>query len=188
MQLDAVATVILAAGRSSRFGGDKLLHPFNGKPLAAHIAETISMLPFGKRYAVVPPDNDGRANLFARHGIEVVAVRKSAVSLSESLHRGVEAASATGASGLLICLADMPLVSAGHLEKLVLALDSAAFPVVCTAGVDRPMPPAAFARHTWPRLLRTEGDRGAREILMGAFVIACQRGELIDIDTPADLY
>ncbi|MFL5507265.1 MAG: NTP transferase domain-containing protein, partial [Gemmatimonadales bacterium] len=36
-----VVAVLLAAGRATRFGGEKLLAPLAGRPLAGHIADTL---------------------------------------------------------------------------------------------------------------------------------------------------
>jgi CTP:molybdopterin cytidylyltransferase MocA len=49
------------------------------------------------------------------------------------------------------------------------------------------MPPAIFPRATWPLLLATQGDAGARQILARARSLAAPAGSLRDIDTQDDL-
>src|SRR3546814_4255821 len=50
---EAVALILLAAGRSTRFGvADKLAAPLHGRPLVQHAANTLSPIPFGRHIAV----------------------------------------------------------------------------------------------------------------------------------------
>jgi CTP:molybdopterin cytidylyltransferase MocA len=49
------------------------------------------------------------------------------------------------------------------------------------------MPPAIFPRSSWPFLLETKGDAGARQILARARTLAAPAGSLRDIDTQDDL-
>src|SRR3546814_17898790 len=50
---EAVALILLAAGRSPRFGvADKLAAPLHGRPLVQHAATTLSPLTFGRHIAV----------------------------------------------------------------------------------------------------------------------------------------
>ena len=50
---ETTALVLLAAGQSRRFGGDKLGAPLLGKPLALHAADALAAIPFATRIAVV---------------------------------------------------------------------------------------------------------------------------------------
>ena len=43
-----LSAVLLAAGSSTRFGSNKLLHLLEGKPMAEYIMDTIADLPFEK--------------------------------------------------------------------------------------------------------------------------------------------
>jgi CTP:molybdopterin cytidylyltransferase MocA len=54
-----------------RFGSDRLLHPVNGKPLAAHIAATVAAVGIEHRLATGPVNED-RKRLFAAHAFAII--------------------------------------------------------------------------------------------------------------------
>ena len=174
------AGLLLAAGASRRFGPkDKLLSPLRGRPLIAHAAEAMRRAALDRRIAVIAnPD-------LAPHlaGFEIVAVAPG--GQSDSLRAGLAAAGRPDL--LLIALADMPFVSARHLDRVV----AAASDTMPSASRDRgpPMPPACFPAAWLPRLAALKGDRGAGPMigdLPPAAVIEAA-GQLADIDTVNDL-
>ena len=54
-QLPSVSGIILAGGRSARFGRDKLAEPIDGRPLLHHPAEAVAAVATDV-IVVVPPD------------------------------------------------------------------------------------------------------------------------------------
>lgn len=178
-----IAVALLAAGRGKRFGSDKLLTEFEGEPLGLKSARTLISLPFASHMAVCRHDSE-LAGCYENLGFDVVANHQPESGQAHSLHLAVEAAMATGAEALLVTLADMPFVSTAHLTALVDAYDRT---ITASANRKTPMPPAIFPRDTWPDLLVTSGDAGARALLKAAKLVTAPEGELRDIDTPADL-
>jgi molybdenum cofactor cytidylyltransferase len=177
-----VAAVVLAAGLSTRFPGDKLLHPFMGKPLAEHIALTLVQVPVVARIAVCPPDNPARGDLFLRRGFEVAVNTDPGRGMGTSLAVAAERASALDLDAMLVCLADMPLVTREHLEAL-LALDA---DVVATEAAGVRSPPIVFARAVFPDLLKLTGDTGPRHLLTSAALVEADPEIVRDFDTPED--
>ncbi len=178
-----IAVALLAAGHAKRFGGDKLLAKIDGDPLGLKVANTLIGIGFGCHLAVCRTDSDLAAR-YARLGFSVITNDDPERGQAHSLHLAVEAAMATKATALLVVLADMPFVSTGHLTALVAAYDGA---IIVSNNEDANMPPAIFPRESWPDLLATSGDAGARALLMGARAVVAPAAELRDIDTPADL-
>lgn len=174
-----VVAVVLAAGKSSRFGGDKLLRPLKGKPLAAHIADTLTTSP---RYAVVPPQSPERAALFAGRGFAVIENPDAEQGMGTSLARAAATALPLDVDAMLVCLADMPFVSRAHLDAL-LAVDAH---VVATEAAGVRSPPIVFARATWPELLTLTGDHGPRHLLRSAATVEADPAMVRDFDTPED--
>ena len=59
MRTEHIAAVLLAAGTSSRFGEeDKLMATLRGKPMAAHVLETVASMAFAELVAVTRPIDD----------------------------------------------------------------------------------------------------------------------------------
>jgi molybdenum cofactor cytidylyltransferase len=117
-------------------------------------------------------------------GYRIVDNPRAAVGLSTSLHLAVYAAAKTQAQALLIALADMPFIAASHIHALMAACHG---DIMASSDGNQAMPPAIFPRSSWPFLLETKGDAGARQILARARTLAAPAGSLRDIDTQDDL-
>jgi molybdenum cofactor cytidylyltransferase len=92
---------------------------------------------------------------------------------------------AHGADALLICLGDMPAITAEHIGALLAAAAEAGIAATEAAGVRGP--PAVFARARFPQLIALSGDHGAKPLLEDAAVIPASRELVRDIDRPEDL-
>jgi molybdenum cofactor cytidylyltransferase len=172
---------VLAAGSAVRFGGDKLMHPLAGRPLAEHITITLASLPVASRVAVCPAGS-ARRELYERSGFEIVENPHPEQGMGTSLALGARRAIALDADALLVCLADMPFVTRAHLLAL-LSVEGAAVATEC-AGVRTP--PAIFVRALLPDLATLTGDRGARGLLRGAATVVADAALVRDFDTPDD--
>ncbi|WP_033923013.1 nucleotidyltransferase family protein [Sphingomonas sp. 37zxx] len=178
-----IALVLLAAGRSERFGAaDKLEQPFLTEPLAFHVVTALAAIPFKRRIAVV----SGTRLDFAGRGYEVVANPRADAGQGHSLGLCVAAARRIDARAVLVALADMPRVTAAHVLRLIDGAEGESA-VVASSNGSRPMPPALFGRGHFDTLLALEGDEGARALVRGGKHVIASPDELIDIDTPDDL-
>jgi molybdenum cofactor cytidylyltransferase len=180
-----VAAVVPAAGRSIRFGADKLLADYAGKPVAAHVADLLAGMGFGHLLAVCPRGNTARADLFAARGFAIVWNDESDRGLGHSLALGAGRAHLLGASGLLVCLADMPNVSLGHIERMLVVFGEGDAIATEVEGIR--MPPALLPRSFFPLLMKLSGDHGAGVLLSSARTVPADRRLAQDIDTPGDL-
>lgn len=181
------AAILLAAGQSLRFGtDDKLLAPLGGEPLALHAARRIVELAPRRRIAVCREADGTLAGQLAGLGFEIVANPHTGRGLSQSLSYGIAAAACGPEAAVLVCLADMPFVSIGHLRNLLLRFDPSEAPAVASTNGEAAMPPALFGRSLFDRLQEARGDRGGRALLTGAALVAAGAGELADIDQPED--
>ncbi|WP_267387777.1 nucleotidyltransferase family protein [Sphingomonas sp. GC_Shp_3] len=180
---ERTALVLLAAGRSSRFGAaDKLAADLFGRPLGLHVAATLAPLPFAARIAVC----GGTAPDYAAHGFEMLFNPRAAEGASTSVALGVAAARTHGCDAVLIALADMPCVTTAHIQRLFDASDNANTVVASSDGV-RLSPPALFSAAHFDTLASLSGDQGARDLIRSGRHIVTRADELIDIDTEADL-
>lgn len=190
-----LGALLLAAGQSRRMGPDsKLLLPFPDKPMVAvtaeHLREAGCFAPIlvvtGSRGAEV------RAALEASEAgpLTFIEAPDYAEGLSHSLIAGLKHALTLPLDGLLIALADMPLVGAEDLRALAAAFDPAAGRAVIVPTVDGQRGnPTLWARDLLPEMLALTGDQGAKR-LMDRFtdrlfeLIRDNPGLLADLDTP----
>lgn len=175
--------VLLAAGRSERFGAeDKLDADFLGRPLASHVATALEAVPFMARVAIT----SDTALDFAAMGYRVVRNPAPETGLSGSVRLGAHAARQAGAAALVIALADMPRVTATQILRLLDAAQGANDVIASSDGV-RPSPPALFGAGRFAELGALSGEDGARALIRSGRHIVTNPAELIDIDTPEDL-
>lgn len=178
-----VALVVLAAGRSTRFGAaDKLSVDFAGKPLALHVVAALREMPFGARYAVCADANVD----FAHYDYTRLWNDRPETGMSGSIRIGVAAARDARLAAVLIVLADMPLVTAAHVASLLATADGDDA-VVASSDSGRISPPALFGRGRFADLLALEGDAGARALIRAGRQVVAPPGTLLDIDRPEDL-
>ena len=173
-----VAALLLAAGRSERFGGPKLQADLNGAPLGLHAARRVADVPFAQHIAVTGPNAPDYAPL----GFHIIATDDLGAPQSHSLALGISALDDVEAC--LVVLADMPFITRAHIEAMLAAFDGGV--LASTAGGAH-MPPALFPRATFERLKALTGDQGGRGLFKDARLIAADPASLRDIDTPADL-
>jgi len=184
LRLENSLLVLLAAGRSRRFGGNesKLTQEWEDRPLGLHAAGALGALPFRGRLAVV-----GDLTLdYAALGFDGVRNEHRDEGMASSVRLGVCHAREMDAEALVIALADMPRVTAAHVRRL---FDASTDEQSVVASSDRQAakPPALFGRGHFDALLALTGDSGGRELLRNATLVSADAAELVDIDTPAEL-
>jgi len=194
-----IAAVVLAAGASSRFGSDKLLHPVTLRgvtmPLAAH-----SLLPWLETFVQITVVVRSGAESFCSAietalgetrsaQIDWIECADAAQGMAASLICGVRANS--DAAGWLIGLADMAAVPVSAIAAVRNALlDGADMAAPSRAG--RRGHPVGFASHYFDQLLDLQGDNGARRLLERDIpqvtdIKIDDAGIFADIDVPGDL-
>lgn len=185
----AIVGILLAAGRSSRFGSDKLLHRLpDGRPLA--IAAAANLRPACDRLiAVVRPGSPALAEQLEAAGCAIVDCPDADAGMGHSLAAGVRAT--PDAAGWLVALADMPFIAtASHVavaDQLRAGASLAASEYQGQRGH-----PVGFAARWFDQLAGLTGDHGGRPILAAHSeqLVLCpvdDPGALRDIDRPEDL-
>ncbi|HWD28345.1 MAG TPA: molybdopterin-binding/glycosyltransferase family 2 protein [Rhizomicrobium sp.] len=191
-RLPRIGAVVLAAGLSSRMGGNKLLTPVGGKPMVRHAVE--AALASAAAPVVVVTGHAGGAVREALAPLAVTFVDNPDFSkgLSTSLKRGLSALP-DDVDGAVIVLGDMPGVTGALIDTLIAAFDPSEDRAICVAarGGKRGNP-VLWARRFFPEMLAIEGDVGARQLMVQYGEMVCEveaadDAPLTDIDTPQAL-
>ena len=161
-----IAAVILAAGRSTRMGGpNKLLAEIGGRPLVRIAAE--EALASHARPVIVVTGHQRDKVEAALAGLDVKRVHNPdfAEGLSTSVKAGL-AAVPDEVDGAIVCLGDMPQVTAPLIDKLVAAFDPERGALVVVPTIDgKRGNPVVWARRFFPELMALDGDIGARHLI-----------------------
>ena len=184
-----VVGVLLAAGRSERYGGDKLLAPLaDGTPMGVAACRTlVAALPV--TIAVVRPHDVALAARLRDAGAEVIECADAALGMGRSLAAAV--ARRRNADAWIVALADMPWVRSTTIAALVAALDAGAS-IAAPVHRGRRGNPVGFAARWGDALCALEGDRGARDVVAAAgaaltTIDVDDEGVIRDVDLPGDL-
>ncbi len=188
-----IAAVILAAGRSTRMGGpNKLLAEIGGRPLVRIAAE--QALASRARPVIVVTGHQRDKVEAALEGLDVQRVHNPsfAEGLSTSVKAGL-AAVPDDVDGAIVCLGDMPQVSAPLIDKLIAVFDPERGALVVVPTIDgKRGNPVVWARRFFHELMALDGDIGARHLIARypeavSEVPLTDIAALVDVDTPEAL-
>ncbi len=182
-----IVGVLLAAGRSTRFGRDKLLVPLaDGVPVA--VAALRNLAPAVDEVVAVIRSGDERlASALAAAGARVSACARAAEGMGVSLAWGVRAAPT--AAAWLVALADMPWIRTPSLARVADTLRNGA-QIAAAAYRGSRGHPVGFSAAFYADLVALSGDEGAKAILSRHRIEIVETGDagvLRDVDTPEDL-
>ena len=184
-----VGAVVLAAGLSSRFGGNKLLAPMGGRPLLGHALTALCAAEGIARRAAVVSD-ERVAQVVREYGVQVIDNREPERGQAHSIVLAARAMRDMDA--LLLMAGDQPLLRADTLTRLIRAFEESGKGIACLQDGTHRGNPAIFSAAYYDRLRALTGDRGAGGLLRACeadcTVVRCALAdELADADTPQAL-
>jgi molybdenum cofactor cytidylyltransferase len=191
--LPRVAALVLAAGRSTRMGHNKLLARLaDGRTMIEHTIDQV--LAAATRPVLVVTGHDGAEIRAALAGKPVgfVAAPDYASGLAYSLRAGIAALPAE-TEAALICLGDMPLVPPDVLNQLWAAYaPKEGRDIVLPSFNGQRGNPVLWGRRFFDDLQALSGDAGARQILhrhMASIIELPVQSDAVlrDFDTPETL-
>jgi molybdenum cofactor cytidylyltransferase len=195
----ATYALLLAAGKGHRFGGEKLLASFHGRPLLQPVLDAIgSARSQGWLAGAAAVCSSGPvATLIEQSGILVELNRDPAAGLSHSLRLGLTALARGNLdpqpTAALIMLGDQPELSVETIRALVLAGRGQRYPIVRPRYLERPEAPGhpvLLDRTHWELADELSGDTGLGPLLRARSHLVTTidlPGRNRDIDTAADL-
>lgn len=184
-----VSALLLAAGSSRRMGRCKQLLPLDGRPAVVRCLETIlaAGIGIGNIIVVVAPGGDEVARAIGHLPVTVARNASEGSDMAQSVRTGLELVG-SAVSGVLVCLADHPLVTAETCRLLRGEHRRTPEAVLVPVFEGRKGHPSLFPRPviaelaTLPTLREVISAHPARVRLLDVD----DPGVIEDMDTPAD--
>jgi len=180
-----IGGIILAAGRSTRFGErNKLLAEWKGKPLVRHVADA-ALASRLDRVVVVTGHEQEQVEAMLPDDIATIHNYEFWDGMAGSIRAGCYRLQ--GHMPVMVLLGDMPLVTATHIDRLVASFDGKGIvAATCEGEIGNPV---LFPKSDFVALKSLDGDRGARALLNGRDISTIEIGQAAarDFDTQAEL-
>jgi len=187
--MKGIVGILLAAGRSRRFGSDKRLQPLaDGRPMVLTAARNL-VAACPRSLVVIRPDDTALAGLLAEAGMATVVCQAAEQGMGHSLAAGVAASAEAG--GWLVALADMPYIRPTSYRAVRDAMKGGAT-LARPFHDGLPGHPVGFSAEHLDALLALTGDQGGKAILDAhrAALVNCpvlDPGVLKDVDLPVQV-
>jgi CTP:molybdopterin cytidylyltransferase MocA len=188
MNGNRVAAVLLAAGKSKRFGSNKLLHMVGRKRLIEwSLGTLIDSHPW--KIAIVISEEDEFNDVLPKDIIRIVnrspedGIGSSISLATRHLEKDVD--------GLLFTLADQPLLNKSDISALLSEFYRNRNSIIACASEDEVRNPILFPSMFFNELKELNDDKGARLIALRhpevLLKLPTDASHLLDIDTVEDL-
>jgi molybdenum cofactor cytidylyltransferase len=160
-----LVAAVLAAGRSTRMGADKLLLPLGDRPILRHVVDAVAGVQPAEILVITSPTGapslataiDGSAARAVVNARAAEGMGTSIACAARSLPEGTDA--------LLLAQGDQPLVSTAALARLIECFVAGCKSYVAARYGDLVTTPVVFDRSLFGELRALGGDRGARRVL-----------------------
>lgn len=187
--------IILAAGNSRRFAGNKLLHEINGKNMYQYILENIYHLQQKGwlNEVIVVTQYEEISEYISKQmpGVEVVMNDKPDWGISHSIKLGLSQMlelkqKLSENAACLFAVSDQPNLTLASLEGFVKAYEESPQDIgICGCG-SRMGNPVIFHNKYVQELMGIEGDKGGKQVVMqhleDTFIYQIPEYQLEDID------
>jgi molybdenum cofactor cytidylyltransferase len=188
-----IAALVLAAGQSRRMGAlNKMLATSKGTALVRHSVDAVASSAADPVIVVTGHESEGVHEVL--DGCDVTFAHNSdyADGMSTSLRSGLNALP-EDIDGVVVCLGDMPAVSARHIDKLIAAFDEEEGRAICVPTFQgKRGNPVLWSASLFDEMRNIAGDVGARHLIGEHAHETCEvamddNAVLLDLDTPEAL-
>ena len=181
-----IGCIIMASGEGKRFGANKLMADFGGKPLISHIIDTAKSV--FKNIVVVTRHRDVDI-LCQNMGINVVY--HSMPGRNDTVRLGLEYFK-DKFNGYIFCQGDQPLLTADTLVNMVREFEKDKDKIIRLQYDNTPCSPVIFPNWCCSELTNLPQGKGGNVVVKShpdkvVYITAHRKEETIDIDTPDNL-
>jgi molybdenum cofactor cytidylyltransferase len=119
-----ISAIVLAAGMSTRMGAEnKLLLPFRGTTLIGNMVDVVTGSRVGETLVILGHEAERVRAALAGKPVTFVDNPNYAEGMGSSVQAGVRAVSPQ-ATGIMVCLTDLPLIESAELDRLIAAFEA----------------------------------------------------------------
>lgn len=174
-----IACIILAAGRSVRFGGIKLLSQLEGKSLLQRaidianksVADYVILVVGAYASRILAKIQPGRA--------QVVLNKNFDKGQSSSIKCGISNLP-KGCDAVILMVADQPFLKSEYLNKMIRLFNKPrSRKIIALSSQNKPRNPVLVGRELFDQLMKLEGDVGARGLIRNSRDL-----KLVQVDDP----
>ncbi len=187
---DSTAGLVLAAGRSTRFGANKLLADVDGRPMLQHVLDLAAAAGLAPVVVVIGPDNAALDAALTWRGEKKVVNPDPERGLSSSVQLGIAELMGTTAARVVVLLGDQPFLTTDQADRILTSPTDPTRPITVPRYDGRPGNPVLLERSAWPLSESLTGDRGMIQVINAHPELVRYvdvPGTNPDIDTAADL-
>ncbi len=188
---ESYGIVLLAAGRGERFGSNKLLHKWKGKPIFSYAFDTLQSFAGLARYVVTGYKEVEEAA--ERSEVKFVYNGEPELGISHSIQLGLRVCLRENPDlqGVLFMVCDQPMLQRSTLHRILNQAYRGESAIVCASIDGRRGNPVYWGRKYFPELLELSGDVGGRA-LMDQYLehityVEVESAELKDVDFPEEI-
>jgi molybdenum cofactor cytidylyltransferase len=157
-----VGAIILAAGRSSRMGRNKMLEPLDGKAMLLHVVESVRDAGLAGPIIALGHEAEKVALCLRDVAHIPVSIPDYGEGMSRSL-RGAVTAIPADWDASFIALGDMPFVSATLMREM--AEQAGVDNIVVPSFEEKRGNPVLWGRRFFAELMDCQGDQGAKDVI-----------------------
>ena len=164
-----ISAIVLAAGESKRMGRpNKLLLPFDGKALVAHLVDAILASNVRETLVILGYEAAFVKNALRSRKVRFVENQHYLQGMTTSIQAGVREVDAES-NGIMVCLSDLPLVQTEELNRLILEFEEASVTnrkqIVLPSYQGHRGNPVIFSVYYKSRILKHREENGCRGLI-----------------------
>lgn len=163
-----VTGVVLAAGRSTRFGSEhpKQLHKIDGQTLVYRTARSALASKLCQTIVVIGHRGDAVGAAVAGLAVEVIDNPDFADGQSASVKAGLSRLDPDSTAAMFLPC-DLPNLDAQTIDRMIEAYAECLAPIVVPVVDGKRRAPVIIDRSLFPAVLTIAGDQGARQLFRG---------------------
>ena len=158
-----ISAIIIASGKSERFGSDKLMYKVNSKPIIYYVINNVIKAKFTERLIILR--NTDLKEYAENQGLNTVWNQYYENGMSESIILGIKNISDSSDAAMIIP-GDMPMMTSDNLNSLINHFIESRKEIVGFLLNGIPVSPVIFSRKYFNELLQLKGDHGGKPVIM----------------------